>query len=323
MPFGTLGGGFGHLGGTGQGGNSAPANTVAPVLSGTPTQGQTLSVTTGTWTGTATITYAYQCYDALDDGSGHVLTDGSGNPLGTPIGGATSSTYVLAAGDVGSFIFWVVTATNSIGSAIAYSNVTATQVVSGTTTLNPLDKTTDIGLSPGNLTATQNDALGFYGGVRTIASASSGKKYWEFHADTIITSASSIVEGVANSTAALNVGAFLGQTADSIGWVGSGQILMNNAVQVTIQTWAQGDTLCFALDLDHMRLWCRTNGGNWNNDILANQNPATHTGGIDISGLATGPYFAALQLKIQNDIMTANFGGSAYAQAVPIGFGNL
>jgi hypothetical protein len=107
----------------------APTNTVAPVLSGTPTEGQTLSCTTGTWTGTAVITYAYQWYRAFSDGAGGYLT-GGGRPLGAAIGGATSSTYVLVSGDVGSFIFCTVTASNGVDSAAADSNVTATPVAS-------------------------------------------------------------------------------------------------------------------------------------------------------------------------------------------------
>lgn len=105
-----------------------PANAgggAAPVVTGTATQGQTLSCTTGTWTGAPTITYAYQWYRALVDGSNNVLTDGNGNPLGTPIGGATSSTYVLVLADVGSKIFCTVTASNAGGSTAADSNVTA------------------------------------------------------------------------------------------------------------------------------------------------------------------------------------------------------
>lgn len=87
----------------------APVNTVAPVVSGTPTEGETLSCTEGTWTGTEPITYEYQWTLDLISTS-------------DPIPGATSPTYVLTAGDVGLEIFCVVTATNSAGSASANSN---------------------------------------------------------------------------------------------------------------------------------------------------------------------------------------------------------
>ena len=36
---------------------SAPVNTVAPVVTGVPIQGDTLTTTDGTWTGTAPITF--------------------------------------------------------------------------------------------------------------------------------------------------------------------------------------------------------------------------------------------------------------------------
>ena len=88
--------------------SSAPANTVAPAVTGTATVGQTLSSTTGTWTGVPTPTFSYQWQRVT-----------------TNIGGATSSTYTLVAADAGNTIRCVVTATNSVGSASANSNSTA------------------------------------------------------------------------------------------------------------------------------------------------------------------------------------------------------
>jgi alpha-tubulin suppressor-like RCC1 family protein len=88
--------------------SSAPVNTVAPVVSGTATRGQTLSSTTGTWTGKPDPTFAYQWQRA-----------------GSNIGGATSSTYVLVSADVGNAIRCVVTATNVVAAVSANSNATA------------------------------------------------------------------------------------------------------------------------------------------------------------------------------------------------------
>ena len=87
---------------------SPPANTVAPAVSGTATNGQTLSSTTGTWTGVPTPSFTYQWQRASVN-----------------ISGATSSTYVLVAADVGSTIRCVVTATNAISAVGANSNSTA------------------------------------------------------------------------------------------------------------------------------------------------------------------------------------------------------
>ena len=84
---------------------SPPVNTVAPAISGTPQVGQTLTSTTGSWTGLPTITYAYQW-----------RRDGSA------ISGATASTYVVVTGDIGAAIDCLVTATNGDGSASQDSN---------------------------------------------------------------------------------------------------------------------------------------------------------------------------------------------------------
>jgi hypothetical protein len=76
---------------------TAPANTVAPVASGTVRVGESLSCTTGTWTGTPTPTYAYQW-----------------RRDGADIGGATSSTYTVVTADMDAEIDCVVTATNGV-----------------------------------------------------------------------------------------------------------------------------------------------------------------------------------------------------------------
>jgi hypothetical protein len=193
-----------------------------------------------------------------------------------------------------------------------------TAAAGATTTWNPADKNANLTLSGGDLIFTQG-AFNDYASLRSVASASSGKKYWELTATTI-GGAALTVEGFGNSTMALNT--YLGANTNSMGWVGDGRVLLNDVTVTTIQTWAQGDTLCFALDLDNSKVWFRTNGGNWNNDVIGNQNPATNTGGASLSGIASGPYFVMAQGHATGDSMTANFGATAYAQTAPSGFGN-
>lgn len=82
-----------------------PVNTVAPVISGTDIVGSVLTTTNGTWTGNATITFAYQW-----------LRNGN------TIASATSSTYTLVLADMGQLITCRVTGTNSFGNAAAVSN---------------------------------------------------------------------------------------------------------------------------------------------------------------------------------------------------------
>ncbi len=90
---------------------SKPVNTSAPAISGTAKQGQTLSTTNGTWTGSPTFTY--QWFDCNTSGSGCAT-----------IAGATASSYKLAATDVGHTVAVVVTGTNIAGSTGAAGNPT-------------------------------------------------------------------------------------------------------------------------------------------------------------------------------------------------------
>jgi len=82
-----------------------PVNTVAPAITGTAQEGETVTCSTGTWTGTPTITFGYQW-----------------KRNGSNIGSATNSTYVLVTADVSQSITCQVTGTNGSGSASATSN---------------------------------------------------------------------------------------------------------------------------------------------------------------------------------------------------------
>ena len=84
----------------------APSNTKPPSISGEAREGQTLSATTGEWTGTPLLTYRYQWQDC--DSLGESCLN---------ITGATGSTYTLHASDVGLTVRVVVTAENTAGSA--------------------------------------------------------------------------------------------------------------------------------------------------------------------------------------------------------------
>lgn len=90
---------------------TAPGATTAPAITGTTTQGQTLTVSNGEWIGAGPITYTY-AWDRCDS---------SGNNC-VAISGATSRTYVLTSSDTGHKIVAVVTAKNSAGSNHANSN---------------------------------------------------------------------------------------------------------------------------------------------------------------------------------------------------------
>jgi alpha-tubulin suppressor-like RCC1 family protein len=90
-----------------------PANSDLPVISGTTTENQTLTTSTGNWSNSPT-TFVYQWRRC--DGLGANCAD---------ISGASANTYALVTADAGLTIRVVVTATNSSGSSSATSAPTA------------------------------------------------------------------------------------------------------------------------------------------------------------------------------------------------------
>lgn len=103
---------------------SAPVNSALPTISGTPTQGQTLTAITGAWSNSPS-SYAYQWKRS-----------------GVNISGATASTYLLVAGDVGATITVAVTASNAGGAGTAATSAATAAIASS-------------GPAPATLTAAQ------------------------------------------------------------------------------------------------------------------------------------------------------------------------
>jgi thermitase len=95
-----------------------PVDTGLPSVTGTASQGQTLSSSAGSWSGASPMTYAYQWLRCNSAGSSC-----------TTLSGATSATYVAQSSDVGSTLRATVSASNGDGTATANSVQTA--VVSG------------------------------------------------------------------------------------------------------------------------------------------------------------------------------------------------
>jgi len=96
---------------------SPPSNSAVPVITGTARTGDTLSASTGSWTGTPT-SYSYQWQRSLTSGGSFA-----------DIGGAIGNTYVASEFDVGYFIKVSVSATNGIGTSTAVSSLATGAVV--------------------------------------------------------------------------------------------------------------------------------------------------------------------------------------------------
>lgn len=99
----------------------APQNIALPGITGTPTPGQTLTASSGSWSGYPLPTLSYQWQQC----------DTTGQNC-TPINGAGGSTYAVQSTDGGSTLAVMVTATNILGSFQATSTAT-TMVPQGPT----------------------------------------------------------------------------------------------------------------------------------------------------------------------------------------------
>ena len=94
--------------------SSTPIAVSPPSISGTTTDGHTLTASTGSWAASGSLSYAYQWWRCNLAGS-----------TCNSIAGATASTYVLSDNDVGETLHVVVTASNGGFHASASSNATA------------------------------------------------------------------------------------------------------------------------------------------------------------------------------------------------------
>ena len=87
-----------------------PVVIARPSVAGTLQQGKQLRASAGTWSGSGTVTYAYQWY-RCDANGAHCAS----------VHGATRSTYTLAARDAGATIGLTVRAADSTGTTAAYA----------------------------------------------------------------------------------------------------------------------------------------------------------------------------------------------------------
>lgn len=189
------------------------------------------------------------------------------------------------------------------------------------TTWDPAN-TSSVTLSGGNLVATANPGNG---GTRSARSISGSKKaYWETITTVDFGSPSGrYYMGVVNSTFVLGSPMVNVNNAAYSRTGGPPSALAGfNSVNVLVVGWAQGDNLGMAVDFGNSNIWFRTNGGNWNNDVLANQNPATNTGGISISGIGS-PVWVAWTGQDNLDSVTAQFSSSSWTYAAPAGFSQI
>ena len=182
---------------------------------------------------------------------------------------------------------------------------------------------TAVTLSGGDLVATNTGTTSTNQGahVSTATGKTTGKYYFEI-TFTTITSATGGNFGFGIGTTASTY-ANMGNNATTGDMVfNSGSIYAggsNTGINMG-GTPSNGSVISIAADLDNRKIWFRfAPSSNWNNSGTAN--PATNTGGITIPAGTMVPFvtFGGTGGNASN-VITANFGGSAFSGAVPSGF---
>lgn len=177
------------------------------------------------------------------------------------------------------------------------------------TTWNPADLTS-ITLSNTNLTAS---VVGSGGGVRGIAGLSAGKYYWECVYTNINTNTIScgISLSSGNLTTPAAGTAFIQRSTGGITINGSSTGSALGIIGIAA-------VVGIAVDFTAQLIWFRiAPAGNWNGSGTAN--PATGTGGLSISTISSGALYPYM-CGATSDVLTANFGSSAFSGTVPSGF---
>ncbi|MFD1343070.1 putative Ig domain-containing protein [Litorisediminicola beolgyonensis] len=280
---------------------AVPAMLSAPTLDGTaPAVGDTLTADPGSWSNAPT-SFAYQWLSS-----------------GFEIPGATAQSYTVASGDIGQTLSVEVIASNAGGdSAPVRSDETApvtgasAAVIAWESAINsPAPE--DFAYSDQDRTVTATAGIS---GARHTRGAEplTGKVYVEIEAVSgvnavgLSTDAVNYISGGANGTGrAYWIGTLLIWTGGSRG-TGSGNLI------------GDGDRVQIAVDADAGLMWMRRNDtGLWNADGAAD--PASGTGGLDISGLSGGLYPYVQLQKLAGAEARLHASAERLAYAPPAGF---
>lgn len=186
---------------------------------------------------------------------------------------------------------------------------------SPSSTFSPFLRTSNVVLSNGNLTATVLDTNG---GIAIPFNAySSGRYYFEVTIDAGVEDGNFAI-GVGDPTSTWD---FSGPQYGAVCFVywGNSKVFANQtgtAVDLG-SLFANGDTICVAVDITSGLIYFRKNaGGTWNN---ISADPVVGTGGVSF----TFPFTLSPIVNFgntANEQVTANFGATAFVGAVPSGY---
>jgi hypothetical protein len=176
-------------------------------------------------------------------------------------------------------------------------------------------KSSGITLSGGSLTATVTSGTSNVGADHRV----SGLTFFEMAIGASLTG--SVCVGLVNNGFNTASGTLLGVDANSIGYKNDGTVRINNVLLTTIATYAATNVIGVAINPQLELIWFRVGAGGWNNDILANQDPASNIGGINLATLPCAglrPAFGGTTVT-PNQSATATF-TSGFANTPPSGY---
>jgi hypothetical protein len=175
-----------------------------------------------------------------------------------------------------------------------------------TDTWNPADKSANIVLSNGNLTATWGTSGSQ--SVRSITAHSTGKYHIEF---TVSFTTANLLLGLMPAAQALST--YCGGAATSVGINVNQNYYFNAGASVLTGSAAvsTGHVIALEFDLDGMNFY-------YKNFTLSE----ARLGPFSIAGLTTGPWFLACSIFDTGGAFTLNTGATAYSVTPTSGYGN-
>jgi SPRY domain len=174
-------------------------------------------------------------------------------------------------------------------------------------TFDPSNKSSDITLSNGNLTATRSS--GAEGNAYATVVPTTGKWYWELHLD----SATDGNFGVGDATNFFNIIAAWSGGNKGAGYLISSTVWYNGSNALAGNTATTGDVLGFALDADIGTLSFYKN-----NSLVITLNVGTGYGQGQVWVKLTA-FYATAQLPASG-FVTANFGATTMSYSAPSGY---
>ena len=188
----------------------------------------------------------------------------------------------------------------------------------GGTTFDPSNTDSSLSLDGTDLICSMTGTTGNYSKSRSIGSFTTSQKiYFEMVCTTV--GGNNWCIAIGNSLQQLGGGAYVNAVpAHAIGIYANGY----SGATTFCSTFTTSDVVSCAVDVSANLAWFRVRNLSWMDAIGGSQDPATASGGVDISTATTAglPLFAFLQLNETSAIGTGVFGSSGWTQGAPSGF---